>query len=357
MAHDRLTAEIARSGPIGFDRFMELALYDPDSGFFATGGGAGRRGDFITSVEVGPLFGAVLAAALDRWWIDLGRPDPYVVVDAGAGVGTLAKAVADAAPDCAPAMRYLLVERSASLRERHGDHLELTEPALARAGSGPVFVSLAELPTARFEGVVIANELLDNLPLRLLERTPEGWAEVLVGLGEDGGFCEQLVPCQDGPAVDAAVGRRVPLQQAASEWVEDVLARLESGRLVVFDYGDETASMAGREWRSWLRTYRAHGPGSEPLEDAGEQDITCEIALDQLRAVSTPTVEREQREFLIGHGIEAFVEEGRRVWAERAGVGDLEAVKARSRVSEAEALLDPTGLGGFMTLEWARLPV
>ena len=76
------------------------------------GGRAGRRGDFITSAEVGPLFGAVVARALDAWWDELGSPDPFVVVDAGAGVGTLARAVLAAGPACAAALRYVLVERS-----------------------------------------------------------------------------------------------------------------------------------------------------------------------------------------------------------------------------------------------------
>jgi SAM-dependent MidA family methyltransferase len=70
---------------------LEAALYDPATGFYETGGRAGRRGDFLTSPEVGPLFGAVVARALDRWWDGLGRPDPFVVVDAGAGPGTLAR--------------------------------------------------------------------------------------------------------------------------------------------------------------------------------------------------------------------------------------------------------------------------
>ena len=353
MVHDRLTAEITRSGPIGFDRFMELSLYDSEAGFFTSGGGAGRRGDFITSVEVGPLFGEVIASALDTWWDELDRPDNLVVVDAGAGVGTLARSVAAAEPDCSEALRFLMVERSPVLRARQGENLQLTDSALALTGYGPNFVSLEEMPAAQFDGVVIANELLDNLPIRLLERTAEGWGEVLVGVGEDGSFCEHLVPCSAQFDFEAEPGQRVPLQDEACRWVQDALGLLRSGRLVVFDYADETASMATRELQSWLRTYRSHGTGSSPLTAAGEQDITCEVALDQLRAVRQPTVERSQREFLTEHGIERLVEEGRRIWTERAGIGDLAAVKARSRIGEAEALMDPAGLGAFTTLEWA----
>ena len=83
---------------------MEAALYDPEDGFYASGGSAGRRGDFLTAPEVGPLYGAVLARALDTWWAELGRPDPFVVVEAGAGPGTLARSVLAAAPACLPAL-------------------------------------------------------------------------------------------------------------------------------------------------------------------------------------------------------------------------------------------------------------
>src|SRR6476620_6749755 len=152
-----MAAEIERRGSLPFSEVMERALYDPDHGFYATGGGAGRRRDFLTSPEVGPLFGAVIARALDRWWREMGSPDPYVVVEAGAGVGTLARAVLEAAPDCATALRYVLVERSAALRAQQGVHIALEEPALAFAPTppdeddvvatatvpGPIVVSLA----------------------------------------------------------------------------------------------------------------------------------------------------------------------------------------------------------------------
>jgi len=82
------------------------------------------------------------------------------------------------------------------------------------------------------------------------------------------------------------------------------------------------------------------------------QDITCEVAIDQLAAVREPDRVSAQAAFLRVHGIDLLVEEGRRVWRERAAVGDLEAVRARSRVRESEALLDPSGLGAFRVLEW-----
>ena len=109
--------------PVPFDAFMASALYGP-TGFYSAGGRAGRRGDFLTSPEVGPLFGAVVARFLDAEWARLGRPEPFVVVDAGAGPGTLARSVLAAEPECLPAMRYVAVEVSGSQRAAHPGGIE-----------------------------------------------------------------------------------------------------------------------------------------------------------------------------------------------------------------------------------------
>jgi SAM-dependent MidA family methyltransferase len=361
---------VRRTGPLRFDELVELALYHGEAGFYSRGGHAGRAGDFITSPEVGPLFGAVVARALDAWWDELLRPDPFVVVEAGAGSGTLARSVLDARPECASALRYVLVERSAVLRRRQEEQLSLEparlalgpagpdDPDLGRrpiAGVGPVATALAELPAGPFTGVVLANELLDNLAFRLLERTRDGWAEVRVG----GQLEEVLVPAEADVVAearrlvpDAEPGARIPLQHQAHDWLRRARSALVAGRVVVVDYADDTASLARRPWTTWVRTYRAHGRGGHPLEHLGEQDLTCEVAVDQLAHVRAPSADRSQAEFLGAHGLDALVADARDGWLARAGVGDLAALKHRSRIAEAQALRDPSGLGAFRVLEW-----
>jgi SAM-dependent MidA family methyltransferase len=375
---EKLAARILRFGPIGFDEFMEVALYDEHAGFYAAGGQAGRRGDFVTSVEVGPLFGAVVARALDEWWAELGEPDRFVVVEAGAGRGALAASIRAAAPRCASSLTYVLVERSAALRARHADHLPLTSPELAlpplspdddggevlaargSGGRGPRFVSLAALPATRIRGVVLANELLDNLPCRLLERSDAGWGEVRIALTSGALPLTELVTPATEDA-EAAAGRfapaarpgsRIPLQDRATAWLRDALGMLEAGRVVVFDYGTTTGALAERDPDEWLRTYRRQERGGHVLADLGSQDITVEVCVDQLSRVRTPSAVESQADFLRRFGIEELVEEGRRLWIERAHIGDLEAVRARSRIGEAEALVDPAGLGGFLVMTW-----
>lgn len=308
--------------PLRFDEFQRAALYDPAHGFYGSGRGwAGRRGgDFLTSPEVGPLFGAVIARFVDQVWLALGAPRHFTVVEVGAGRGTLARAILAAQPRSEP--DYVAVEASPVLRVEHPDGL----------------LSVADLPGRSVgPGVVIANELLDSLPVRLVEPAGEVW------IGPSG---EEVRPLDQPLPGDG----RVPVLADAAAWVERARRVVSAGRVLVFDYGVEaTAELAARPWREWLRTYREHGRGDDPWVEPGSQDITCDVPFDQL---PKPAKLIHQGSWLVEHGINDLVEEGRRVWAERAAVGDLEALRMRSRVREAEALLDPAGLGGFWAAEW-----
>jgi len=315
---------------------MADALYGP-TGFYSTSGRAGRRGDFITSPEVGPLFGSVVARFLDAEWERIGRPVPFTVVDAGAGPGALARSILAAGPACAEAMRYVASEVSAAQREQHPAGVE----------------SRADLPAGPFDGVIIANELLDNLPFRLAVHDG-GWREAYVVALPDGRLVESLSdpfdPVPDVLPAHAALGARAPIQDAARNWIEDARRRVANGSVVVIDYAvATTAELAGRPWREWLRTYRAHERGDHYLADPGGQDITTEVAIDQLPG---PDAIRTQAQWLQLHGIGELVEEGKRHWDAHAARPDLEAIRMRSRVSESEALLDPHGLGGFTVLEY-----
>lgn len=348
-------------------------LYDDDVGFYGAGGGAGRGRDFLTSPEVGPLFATVLAAAADSWWDEMSRPDPFVVVEAGAGSGTLAEALLGVPPRCAPAMRYVTVERSPALRAEQRSRLALETPAFVlgaseqsedteahpRPGQGPLVTALTELPAVAIDGIVLANELLDNLAFVLLERGPDGWLEVRVGERE-GRLVEVLVPAPVDLAADAerlagaaGVGSRIPLQRQAQAWLDAALRVVRHGRVVVIDYCSESATLASRRWTEWLRTYRGHGRGGHPLEAPGAQDVTTEVALDQLERVSSPTAVRSQATFLAAHGMGGLADGAADSWRAGAARGDLAALRARSRVGEAAALSDPSGLGGFTVVEWA----
>lgn len=300
---------------------VERSLYEPARGFYETGGRAGRRGSsFLTSPEVGPLFGAVVARAIDAWWDAAGRPDRWVVVDAGAGPGTLARSILRAAPACRDALTLVSVERTAAQRAHHLD--------------APGAVSAETLPAEA--DVVVANELLDNLAFDLLERTESGWEPVAVE--------------PDGTTAPDGAGPRIPVVARAAAWIDDTRARLRpGGRLVCLDYADTTAGLAARPWTDWVRAFAGHERLGDPFADPGSRDITVVVPWDQL---PRPDRSTDQASWLVEHGIDALVAEGEREWAERAAAPDVRALEMRSRAAEAAALRDPDGLGAFWVGEW-----
>jgi SAM-dependent MidA family methyltransferase len=173
-------------------------------------------------------------------------------------------------------------------------------------------------------------------------------------LGDDGRFVEVLsAPFDPVPACLPATGTfgaRAPLVDRAATFVDDARRSVRRGSVVAFDYGTPiTAMLAGRPYRDWLRTYRGNERGDHYLVAPGTQDITTDVPIDQL---PEPDAVRTQAAFLRLWGIDELVAEGRRRWEEQAARPGLEAMKMRSRVSEAEALLDPAGLGGFLVTEW-----
>ena len=336
---------------------MTAALYGP-GGFFS--GGHGARRDFATSPTLGPLFGACVARALDRWWRDFGEPDPFLVVEAGAGDGRLAREVLRAAPDCLASLRYVLVEVAPALRAAQRDLLPLEPPDEALGSfvpsaeeppapvprTGPVFASVAELPPlgAR-NAVLLGNELLDNLPFGIAESDGERWAEVRVGWS-GGRFSELVVPLtgeagrevreSPGPA-----GTRVPIPRGLRAWFREAERTVRSGVVALFDYMTDAPELR-------MRTYREHRPGGPPLDAPGTCDITADVVVDQLRSAAPPFRLDDltsQAEWLRGVGIDELAAEGARIWEAGAAVGGLDALVGRSRVHEAAALTDPAGLG------------
>ena len=378
-AKDAIVERIRREGPIAFDAFVELALYG-EGGFFTRGQGAGRAGrDFVTSPEVGTLFGTLVARSVDGWWRAADAPDPFLVIEAGAGRGRLAADVLAAPPDCASALRYVLVERSSGLRAAQRELLtvEPFEDALGPmmrddedapvpvTGMGPIVTALDDLPAVPLAGVVLANELLDNLPFRVVERRAGTWWEVRVAADGDE-LVESVVPATSELAVeadlvvaDAPDGARVPVPTALVTWLRACDVALPRGRLVIIDYTATGAELVERGEVGWLRTYREHGRGVAPLAAPGEQDVTADVPTEFLVHAAGRVglhLERDvtQAGWLRELGLDDLVDEARREWDARAHVGDLEAVRHRSRVTEGAALVDPSGLGAHRVLVFSR---
>ena len=355
--------------------YMDEALYGV-SGFYTRGGQPGTRdGDFATSVELGSLFGRCVAGYLDRTWHDLGRPDPFVVVEVGAGRGTLCAQVLRHASGCREALHYVMVERVT--RQRNEALTAIRDLDLEFC---PPVIASADLPAGPLVGVVIANELLDNLPFRLLERTTDGWHEVYVEhaeqvthglrLGEgdgtptddDAGATAGLVrevlhealadavAMADTLVPDAEMGARIPLQLKSAVSMRRALNLLSRGGVLIFDYGVRaTAELAERPQGEWLRTYRSQRRGHDPLHDPGRTDITCEVAFDQLPAGATLST---QADWLTAAGIDELTADARALWQRHRSSPTAAALAARALLSEAAALTDPAGMGAFWAAEW-----
>jgi len=352
-------ARIALGGPVRFDRFQADALYAAD-GFYTTGGAAGRGGDFLTAVEASIGFAVCIVGELDAQWQRAGEPDPYVVVEGGAGIGTLCADVFELSPLCRDALRWVMVETSQA--QRDVAMARLADETFPGTEHLPV-AAMSDLGRLRLENgahVVVSNELLDNLPVRVVRRGHR-WEELFVALAKtrasDLKLEERWEPMGANSTTRAerhgagvADGVEFPLADHAVQWIVRALGLLgPTGLLLAFDYGASTAELAGRGRSGWMRTYSRHSRGRGPLDDVGNQDITSDVAFDQLPGA--PTLER-QADWLNDRGLEQFRSgSGRLRWPNDAGLRDQ---KQRYRDSEIDTLIDPGGMGAFTVATWSK---
>tara|TARA_B100000700_G_C15058930_1_gene864471 strand:+ start:519 stop:1541 length:1023 start_codon:yes stop_codon:yes gene_type:complete len=331
----KIKAKIKEDGPISFSEFMKFALYDETEGFYAHGG-AGRKKDFITSPEVGPLFGKLISRAIDKCWIEFGQPSHFTFLECGAGPGTLAKSILRSQMKCKSALKYIAVESSAQQSQSHPSEVQ----------------TLSKMPKEIEIGIIFANELLDNLPFDIFESQNDGsWMEVKITVA-DQKISETLIPNNESaPPFSLETPKvRVPVQREAQKWLKDASESLHNGRIIVIDYAVE--SFRFQQKQHWLRTYQQHEIDTQPLANIGQSDITADVDVSQLSEVLPLTSIQTQAEWLRDLGLENQVEMSKQIWKRHAHNPDLIALEARSAIGESEALSDLSGLGSFKVLEW-----
>ena len=339
-----LLERIRENGQITFAEFMAACLYEPGLGYYTSPGRkVGAAGDFYTSSNVHRVFGRLIAREIIRMWQSLGEPADFQIVEAGAGSGRLAADIMEAVAELAPAfyrtVTCRLIEAEPSLAETqatmlaaHASQLAWSSPAELAAG------------TLAITGCLLSNELVDALPVHLVEMTAAGLREVMIG-AEDGQFCEKLLS-PSTPAIEQhlaalgvslATGQRAEVRLAASRWLTDVAASLRRGFVMTIDYGYLAAELYGRmRMNGTLLCYYRHQLEENPYIRVGLQDITAHVDFSALiHAGAAAGLEKiwygEQYRFLLAAGM----------------MEELLALEARP-VPEAERMKDRLALKKLM---------
>jgi SAM-dependent MidA family methyltransferase len=287
----RLSEEGGSTGFVPFDRFMEVALYDPKVGFYARARTPfGRSGDFYTAAHVHPLFGRSLAERLRTVRRALGRERPFRIVEAGPGDGTLAETILGAlarAPEGAAGVEYVLVERSPSLRQAAMERVE----SAGRAAGIPVRLAGSVAADGPFEGAVLANEVLDAQPTRRLRWTGTEWqelgvrvdAETLVAASKT---LQVPVPPPELPTPKEP-GVVLEISPVAEGWVREVADHLARGLAIVIDYGMEQPELLAGHPSGTLAAVRGHRAVDDPLAAPGTSDLSMFVNFTRVRAAAT----------------------------------------------------------------------
>jgi len=323
-----ISERIRTSGPISFAEFMELALYHPELGYYARAAQkTGRAGDFFTSVDVGPLFGELLARQFAEMWrllrgregFSAGSPEKpsrplFDLVEAGAGNGRLSRDILDAAqradPEFYAAIRLSLVEQSAAARAAQPEVLGPHAARLHQSCS-----TLAGLPHT-VNGAIFANELLDALPTHAVAMGPDGLREVFVDY-RDGRFSEVLTTPSTPRIAEylsragagLAPGWRAEVNLAAEDWISSAAQMLERGFLLIIDYGHEEAELYGASHSAGTLTMFKQHTTEADLQDPGSCDITAHVDLSAVRRAAereglNMLARLDQTYFLMGLGLE-----------------------------------------------------
>jgi SAM-dependent MidA family methyltransferase len=354
----RIGAEIQRDGPMTFARFMQLALYDPEAGYYAgPHARPGRAGDYLTAPEGHPIFGWAIARLVEELWEVLGRPDQLVIREHGAGTGALILGLLGAlARDGSPlleAIRYQAVE----VEPRRITELERRLKAAGFRGQ----LDLASTSATPFSGIVLANEVLDALPVHRVRGTTGGIEELYVALDHGGlraipgpvsspALAERLA----GEGVSLQPGQEAELCLALDSWVAAAAGELAHGLLLLIDYGHPAVELydARRRPRGTLLAYRRHQAVDDPFRNVGRQDLTAHVDITAVEraahAAGLVTVGiTTQAELLAGLGAGEVLAEFR----DRPGTAAADYMEARAALLR---MVDPAVMGRFRVMAFGR---
>lgn len=271
----RIAQEIEAGGPIGFDRFMECALYDTDFGYYSGGAArVGKEGDYFTNVSLGSVYGEILAGQVLEMWRALGEPQEFSLIEQGANDGRLACDILDALTGTPlGGVRLNMVEPHAALRE--------VQKEMVGCRNVQWFHGLEELP--EICGVHFSNELFDAFPVHVVRSTGDAWVELRVDF-KDGRFCwTESSPGPEPARILCTFPQRPPgftteICTGYPDFFRILSKKILRGFLLAVDYGLTTTALLEEHRREGtLRCYRNHRPDSLPLDAPGRKDITAHV--------------------------------------------------------------------------------
>ena len=341
-----LAERIRRDGPIPFADFMRECLYHPVHGYYSKAESQ-RFADYYTSVDVHPIFGRLLARKFAEMWEQLVRPEEFLLVEAGAGVGRLAAHILDFCaaklPEFYCALRYVAVERSASRREQ-------AAARLARH-SAPGRLRIApEIPARISAGCVFSNELMDALAVHRVVMKKGALQEIFAGC-ENEKFVDVGAPVSTcaineyfaAQGVTLSEGQHAEAGLEACDWITEVGRRIERGFVLTIDYGHRAAELFDeRHMRGTLLAYREHRVSENFYAKPGEQDLTAHVNFTALETwgqrSGLETAEfTSQTAFLLALGQQ-------NEFADLYDAGQNETEQVRARL-QLKTLIHPEGMG------------
>ena len=317
----RIRAEIEAAGPMTFARFMELALYDPDGGYYR---GAeprpGRSGDFLTAPEAHPIFGQAVANQLVEVWERLDRPAPFVVREHGAGSGTLAEAVLRRLERARPEL--LAVAALRAHRDRCAARRSVRRAAdrgglRGRASRRRTTIARSRVSCSRTRSSTRCPSTASGSGMARWPNASWQWAPT-AGLVDAWGppSTPALGERLQADGVRLAEGQSGEVCLALDRWIAEAVHSLERGLLLLIDYGALASELydAVRRPQGTVRAFIRHRVSDDLYGHIGRQDLTAHVDLTALGAAATavglaPVGETSQAEFLIGNGAEALLQE------------------------------------------------
>lgn len=282
----RLAQRIRAEGPISFADYMRACLYDPEFGYYQRE--SSSRADYYTSVDVHPLFGALIAQQCAEMWRSLGMPAPLHLVEFGAGAGHLARQVLDhlqqTLPEFYAAVKYVAIEAGAARRQA-------AEMLLARNIAAGHCSLAAEPPASIENGIILSNEFLDALPVHRVAQSGGRLREIFVDHGPDG-FREILGELSSASIADYFAAQKIELAEGqeaeaapeACQWIARAGRALRRGFVFTIDYGHHAPELYdSRHMRGTLLAYENHRCNEEFYLAPGEQDLTAHVNFTALR--------------------------------------------------------------------------